>query len=104
VEEAVANARKHAQAGHIWVNLGLLEQGLALLLIQDDGIGFDVAEVNRFYDQRGSLGMVNLRDRTELVNGVLDIQSVPGKGTRVQVYIPLTEEAADRLHHSSGKR
>jgi len=104
VEEAVNNARKHAQAGHIWVNLHPLKQGLALLEIQDDGIGFDVAAVNRSYDQRGSLGMVNLRDRTELVNGVLDVQSVPGKGTRVQVYIPLTEEAADRLHHSSGKR
>jgi len=104
VEEAVNNARKHAQAGHIWVILHLLKQGLALLEIQDDGIGFDVAAVNRSYDQRGSLGMVNLRDRTELVNGVLDVQSVPGKGTRVQVYIPLTEEAADRLHHSSGKQ
>jgi len=104
VEEAVNNARKHAQAGHIWVNLRLVRQGLALLQIQDDGIGFDVTAVNRSYDQRGSLGMVNLRDRTELVNGVLDIQSVPGKGTRVQVYIPLTEEAADRLHNSSGKQ
>ncbi len=104
VEEAVNNARKHAQAGHIWVNLHLLKQGLASLEIQDDGIGFDVASVNRTYDQRGSLGMVNLRERTELVNGVLDVQSVPGKGTRVQVYIPLTEEAADRLHHPSGKQ
>jgi signal transduction histidine kinase len=103
VEEAVNNARKHAQAGHVWVNLHLLKQGLALLEIQDDGIGFDVDAVNRSYDQRGSLGLVNLRDRTELVNGVLDVQSKPGKGTRVQVYIPLTEEAADRLHHSSGK-
>jgi signal transduction histidine kinase len=103
VEEAVNNARKHAQAGHIWVNLRPLDQGLALLEIQDDGVGFDVAAVNRSYDQRGSLGMVNLKDRTELVNGVLDVQSVPSKGTRVQVYIPLSEEAADRLHHSSGK-
>jgi len=104
VEEAVNNARKHARAGHIWVNFQPLEQGLALLEIQDDGVGFDVATVNRSYDQRGSLGMVNLRDRTELINGVLDVQSVPGKGTRVQVYIPLTEEAADRLHHSTAKQ
>jgi signal transduction histidine kinase len=103
VEEAVNNARKHAKAGHVWVNLHQLEQGLALLEIQDNGIGFDVEAVNRSYDQRGSLGLVNLRDRTELVNGVLDVQSVSGKGTRVQVYIPLTEEAADRLHHSRGK-
>jgi signal transduction histidine kinase len=104
VEEAVNNARKHAQAGRIWVNLHLSKPGLALLEIQDDGIGFDVAAVTRTYDQRGSLGMVNLRDRTELVNGVLDILSVPGKGTRVQVYIPITEDAADQLHHSSIKR
>jgi signal transduction histidine kinase len=104
VEESVNNSRKHAEAKHIWVNLHRLKQDLASLIIQDDGIGFDVAEVNRSYDQRGSLGMVNLRDRAELINGVLDVQSVPGKGTRIQVYIPLTEEAADHLHHSSGKQ
>jgi signal transduction histidine kinase len=104
VEEAVNNARKHATAEHIWVTLRLLKAGLASLEIQDDGVGFDVASVTRSYDQRGSLGMVNLRDRAELVNGVLDVQSVPGKGTRVQVFIPLTEEAADQLHHSAPKR
>jgi signal transduction histidine kinase len=103
VEEAVTNARKHAKAPHIWINLRSLEQGIALLEIRDDGVGFDVAAVNRAYDQRGSLGMVNLRERTELVNGVLNLQSAPGKGTRVQVFIPLTEEAADRLHHMAGK-
>jgi sensor histidine kinase YesM len=43
--------------------------------------------------------MVNLRERTELVNGLLHIDSAPGKGTRVNVYIPLSEEAADKLHH-----
>ncbi|MRR31977.1 histidine kinase, partial [bacterium] len=104
VEEAVNNARKHARAEHIWVNLRPFEKEMVLLEIRDDGVGFDVAAVNRAYDQRGSLGMVNLRERTELVNGVLDIKSTPGKGTRVQVYIPLTEESADRLHHAAGKR
>jgi len=52
----------------------------------------------------GSLGMINLRERTELVNGVLNVQSAPGKGTKIQVAIPITEEAADRLHHAAGKR
>ncbi|MFZ5859002.1 MAG: histidine kinase [Chloroflexota bacterium] len=99
IEEAVNNARKHANALTITVRLGQLEQGIALLEIADDGIGFDVKAVDKAYDKRGSLGMVNLRERTELVNGLLNIDSAPGKGTRVQVYIPLTEEAADRLHH-----
>ena len=99
IEEAVNNARKHASAPTIGVRLGQVEQGIALLEIVDDGIGFDVKAVNTAYDKRGSLGMVNLRERAELVNGVLNIDSAPGKGTRVQVYIPLTEDAADRLHH-----
>jgi signal transduction histidine kinase len=100
-EEAVNNARKHAQAAHIWVTLRSLGQGIAQLEIVDDGVGFDVEAVNRAYDKRGSLGMINLRERTELINGLLNIQSAPGKGTSVQVYIPLTEESADRLHHSA---
>jgi signal transduction histidine kinase len=104
VEEAVNNARKHARAEHIWVNLHNFEKNIDMLEVRDDGVGFDVVAVNRAYDLRGSLGMVNLRERTELVNGVLDLKSVPGKGTRVQVYIPLSEEATDRLHHSGGKR
>ena len=101
VEEAVNNARKHAHAPHIWVSLHPIDKEISLLEVSDDGLGFDVANVNRSYDQRGSLGMVNLRERTELINGVLNLQSAPGKGTHIQVYIPLTEEAADRLHHSS---
>jgi len=100
IEEATNNARKHASAVHIWVRLRPFESGIALLEIEDDGLGFDVEAVNKSYDKRGSLGMVNLRERTELVNGLLNIDSAPGKGTRIQVYIPLTEEAADRLHHA----
>jgi signal transduction histidine kinase len=101
VEEAVNNARKHAAAPNIWVRLKQVEAGLAILEIQDDGVGFDVQAVSNNYENRGSLGMINLRERTELVNGLLDLQSQPGQGTLVQVYIPLTEEAADRLHHAN---
>lgn len=100
IEEATNNARKHANALHIWVRLRSFESGIALLEIEDDGLGFDVEAVNKSYDKRGSLGMINLRERAELVHGLLHIDSALGKGTRVQVYIPLTEEAADRLHHA----
>src|SRR5271157_809117 len=100
IEEAINNARKHANAANIWVRMGTFQPGLALLEIEDNGAGFDVEAVNKAYDKRSSLGMVNLRERTELVNGLLNIQSAIGKGTKVQVYIPLTEEAADRLHHA----
>jgi len=102
VEEAVNNARKHAQASQIWVRLNPLPKHpeIAFLEISDNGVGFDVAEINKSYDKRGSLGMVNLRERTELVNGVLNIQSAIGKGTQIQVFIPLSEEAADQLNNA----
>ncbi len=50
------------------------------------------------YDRRGSLGMINLRERTDLINGVLNLESVPGKGTRVRILIPLNAEGADHLN------
>jgi signal transduction histidine kinase len=102
IEEAVNNARKHAAAEAITVRLRQMDMGLLLLEIQDNGAGFDVKAIAQNYDKRSSssLGMVNLRERAELVNGLLNIESTPGKGTNVQVYIPLTEEAADRLHHA----
>lgn len=103
IEEAVNNARKHANAPNIWVRLRPFQQGMALLEIEDDGVGFDVDAVNKAYDKRSSLGMVNLRERTELVNGLLNLKSTIGKGTNISVYIPLTEEAADRLHHAKSR-
>lgn len=101
-EEAVNNARKHAQASHIWVRLNSLRKHpeIALVEIIDDGVGFDVEAVTKSYDKRGSLGMVNLRERTELVNGLLHIDAAPGRGSKIQVYIPLSEDAADILHHA----
>jgi signal transduction histidine kinase len=106
VEEAVNNARKHAQAAHIWVRLNPVpkQPDIAFLEISDDGVGFDVEAVNKSYDKRGSLGMVNLRERTELVNGLLNIDSAPGKGAKIQVFIPLTEEAADLLHNARDRQ
>jgi len=99
-EEAVNNARKHAKASLIRVRLRSLDHSLIILEIKDNGGGFDVKAVNQNYEKRGSLGMVNLSERTELINGLLHIDSAPGKGTNVQVYIPLTEDAADRLHRA----
>lgn len=98
IEEAVGNARKHASATNIWVRLLPFQPGVVRLEIEDDGIGFDLAMVDQAYDRHSSLGLVNLRERVELVNGVLDIQSIIGKGTRITVYVPLTGDAADRLH------
>lgn len=96
-EEAVNNARKHAQAAHIWVRLKDIGSQIAMLEIQDDGVGFNLGAVDATYDHRGSLGMVNMRERVELINGVLKIESAEGKGTCIRVLIPMNEVAAERI-------
>jgi len=103
VEEAVNNARKHAKADHIWVRLHPQDDGqMALLEIEDNGVGFDLSEIQDNYEARGSLGMVNLFERAEMVHGILNIDSALGQGTRIQVRIPMTVEAAESLHRIGG--
>jgi signal transduction histidine kinase len=87
VQEAVRNALKHAQADNIWVRLAE-QAGELMVMVQDDGVGFDTAEVENGYEQRGSLGMVNIRERAELVGGHLTLRSTPGQGTEVMIRVP----------------
>lgn len=97
-EEAVNNARKHANAEQIFVRLS--RQGdLFKMVIEDNGDGFNLGAVDAGYDQRGSLGMVNMRERAELLNGQFKIQSAPGRGTRISLVVPLTEQATDALRN-----
>jgi signal transduction histidine kinase len=87
VEEAVNNARKHAPGKPIHVKLGQ-QNGNLVATVLDEGPGFDVSSVSDNYDQRGSLGMVNMRERARLLDGHLSIESAPGRGTRVMLIVP----------------
>ena len=95
VEEAANNARKYAGASMIQVQGGI-QNGHVIVRIRDNGKGFDSAAVGADYESRGSFGMVNMRERAELVNGTFDLQSAPGKGTVVTVRVPIqNKDAAD---------
>ena len=96
-EEAINNARKHAHAAHIWVRLKLARPDVALLEIEDDGAGFDLGAVSTDYEYRGSLGMINMRERAELIEGQVEIHTTKGKGTTVRLWIPLSADATERL-------
>jgi signal transduction histidine kinase len=96
-EEAINNACKYAQANHIWVRMKDYDEDLVMLEIQDDGVGFDKEHVEASYDQRGSLGLKNMNERTEMVNGIFSLDSAIGEGTTIHVLIPLSDEAVERL-------
>lgn len=88
VEEAANNARKYAKASMVQVQGGI-QNGSVIIRIRDNGSGFDSNEVGEGYENRGSFGMVNMRERAELINGTFDLQSTPGKGTVVTVRVPI---------------
>jgi signal transduction histidine kinase len=91
IEEALSNARKHAQAGAIDVRLWQ-ERDLFVAQITDDGIGFNLHQVRQDYDTRGSLGLLNMQERAERIDGSLRIDARPGAGTSITLVVPIAED------------
>lgn len=91
VQEAVGNARKHAQAGRIEID-GWRDGEDVILRVRDDGVGFDLAAVRSQYDSSGSLGLINMRERAELIEADWSMKSVPGTGTEMTVRVPPRSE------------
>jgi len=88
VREAVANVLKHARAQMLDVSLRY-GAGAVDIAIADDGVGFDPA--TRTLD--GHDGLANMQARVEELGGLLSIDSLPGRGTRVAVHMPLNVPA-----------
>jgi signal transduction histidine kinase len=49
--------------------------------------------VEKSYGSRGSLGMINLKERAELVEGTINIESAPGQGTRITLLVPISKDS-----------
>jgi two-component system sensor histidine kinase DegS len=90
-EEALNNANKHAKATDVWVRMFIRDDNF-VAEIEDNGIGFDYDAMMADYDQRGSFGLLNYRERADLVNGRSVVRSVVGKGTKVTLIVPLNLE------------
>lgn len=88
VQEAVGNVRKHALAENVWILVDE-QQGELCVMVHDDGVGFDVEQLKAEYDRRGSLGMLNMRERAESIGGTLSLQSEPGAGSTIALVAPL---------------
>jgi signal transduction histidine kinase len=102
VQEAVNNAIKYAQASDIVVELKETPSAL-YAQIKDNGQGFNVDEVMNNYEKRGSLGMVNLRERAELIGGELTMKSVPGHGTRITIFVPKEQAERQKRRGTTGE-
>jgi signal transduction histidine kinase len=103
IEEAVNNARKHAQSAVIRVRVTLYED-VILVEIADQGVGFDLKAVQDNYEGRSSLGMVNLHERSELIEGTLSIESQPGRGTTISVVVPVNPAGTNEKANTQPSR
>jgi signal transduction histidine kinase/uncharacterized protein YoaH (UPF0181 family) len=82
VSEALTNASKHSGAARVWVSLREEDHTLHLSVRDDGAGGADPA--------RGT-GLIGLKDRVESLRGTIEIESPPGRGTSIEVEIPLAE-------------
>ncbi|QEU95286.1 GAF domain-containing sensor histidine kinase [Streptomyces kanamyceticus] len=83
-QEALHNALRHSEAGHVAVVLEKRGAG-AVLRVIDDGGGFDPHAIRR---AGRHLGLVSMRDRADGVGGQLTVESAPGKGTTIEMEVP----------------
>lgn len=85
-QELITNAVRHSEAKKVF--LQVIDHGTSIMLtVEDDGIGFDPMK------ESVGLGLRNIRSRTELLEGMVDIDSTPGKGTMTTVEIPYRSSA-----------
>jgi signal transduction histidine kinase len=88
VQEAVNNARKHAKAPEVVIYL-YQEDGQVIASVRDRGRGFNLSAVESGYNTRGSLGLLNMRERARLIGAECRIRSSEGEGTTVELRVPL---------------
>lgn len=85
-QELITNAVRHSEAKKVF--LQVIDHGTSIMLtVEDDGKGFDPMK------ESVGLGLRNIRSRTELLEGMVDIDSTPGKGTMTTVEIPYRSSA-----------
>lgn len=89
VQESLANVAKHAGASRVEVSIERIP-GAVVLQVRDNGRGFEPDAPRKPY----SLGLMGLRERSQLLKGRVNIDSQPGRGTCIDVHIPVTDAGA----------
>ncbi|WP_407272477.1 sensor histidine kinase [Radiobacillus sp. PE A8.2] len=85
LQESVSNTLRHAKAGSFDVKL-MARNGMIILTVIDDGVGFNLEE-----KENSSYGIQNMKERAAEVGATIRIISVPNKGTRLEVRVPMID-------------
>lgn len=91
VQEALSNTLRHARATTMDIKLFHRSDSVKLL-IRDNGIGFDLEA-----QKHAAYGLVSIKERVNEIGGALNLVTAPGKGTRIDIRIPLIEEGGELI-------
>jgi two-component system sensor histidine kinase UhpB len=86
IQEAVTNVAKHAKATEASVSISR-KDSTAVLSVRDNGVGFDAAGV---LSAPTGMGLLNIKERVDLLGGTFEIISRPRKGTKLNIQIPFS--------------
>jgi len=101
VQESLTNVAKHADATHVTVEMAFLADGAVRVVVADNGVGFDIARwESKVAAGRGaSFGLVGMRERVELLEGIFEIESNVNAGTKITIEVPLGDGTKEDVNH-----
>ncbi|TYP75710.1 sensor histidine kinase [Paenibacillus methanolicus] len=91
VQEAFSNAYKHANPSFVALEITYQAQ-MVKIVVRDNGVGFRVDQVEARTKDSTHFGLIGLRERVELVEGRLEIESAINEGTKITIHIPINAE------------
>jgi signal transduction histidine kinase len=94
MQEAIVNIARHAAARNVRITYSLIGDEVRIL-VEDDGIGFDLRDLVLAPDSPRGLGLIGMQERLELLGGEIEIRTIPGSGTQVLISVPLVGEDCD---------
>lgn len=103
VQESLTNIVRHAQARHVVVEInGGADAKELELIVRDDGAGFDAARWREYAAHAQRAGLAGMSERVQLLGGTFDVDSSPGRGTRITAVIPLQTKEITHERRSGG--
>lgn len=87
IQNLLKNIRDHANATHVQISLNVTDDQ-AIVIVEDDGGGFDVAEALAAARQRKTIGLSSTQEQVEMLGGEIQIDSALGRGTRIEFWVP----------------
>jgi two-component system sensor histidine kinase DegS len=87
-QEAINNAIKYAESTDIVLQISHSDSILSII-IDDNGKGFDITEVEKKRNSESGMGLLFMKERIQYINGRVFINSIPGEGTRITFNIPI---------------